>query len=89
MDFSNLTTLDLLRSHGGISDDPFDRLAAVLFASDFTVHRAALILIAVVRSRVRRSARTNSDVFHPRDDVWNEPGVVDLTDQLRDFAEML
>ena len=24
-----------------------------------------------------------------RDDVWNEPGVVDLTDRLRDFTEVL
>ena len=61
----------------------------MLFASDFTVHRAFLILIAVVRSRLRRAARTNSDVFHPRDDVWNEPDVVDVTDRLCDLAEAL
>lgn len=85
MDFSNLPILGLLRSHG----EPFDQLAALRLVSDFTVHRAALILIAVVRSRVRRSGRTNSDVFHPRDDVWNEPDVVDLTDRLRNFTVVL
>lgn len=72
-----------------LSGDPFDHLAAVLFAPDFTVHRAATIPIAVVRSRVRRSSHTNSDVFHLRDDVWQLSGVTDVTDRLRHVAETL
>jgi len=32
---------------------------------------------------VRRSSRTNSDVFHLRDDVWQLPDVADVTEQLR------
>ena len=72
-----------------LSGDPFDHLAAVLFAPDFTVHRAATIPIAVIRSRVRRSSHTNSDVFHLRDDVWQLSGVTDVTDRLRHVAETL
>jgi hypothetical protein len=66
-----------------LASDPFDHLAAVLFSSDFSVHRAALIPIDVVRARVRRSAHTNSDVLHLRDEVWTARGVIDLTDRLR------
>ena len=66
-----------------LAGDPFDQLAAVLFSPDFSVHRAALIPIDVVRARVRRSAHTNSDVLHLRDEVWSARGVVDVTDRLR------
>ena len=65
---------------------PFDHLAAVLFEPDFLVHRAALIPITLVKERVRRSAHTNSDVFHLRDDIWPQPGVIDVTTQLRATA---
>lgn len=69
-----------------LAGDPFDQLAAVLFAPDFSVDRAALIPIAVVKQHVRRSVHTNSDVFHLRDDVWAMPGVVNVTDRLRSAA---
>lgn len=72
-----------------LAGDPFDLLAAVLFASDFSIHRAGLIPAAVVKSRVRRSGHTNSDVFHLRDDVWTIPGVIDVTDRLRHVAGKL
>ena len=55
----------------------------MLFAPDFSIHRAAIIPIAVVKARVRRSSHTNSDVFHLRDDVWQLPDVADVTEQLR------
>lgn len=66
-----------------LSDDPFDELAAVLFAGDFSIHRAALIPIAMVKTRARPSSHTNSHVFHLRDEVWALPDVVDVTDKLR------
>lgn len=69
-----------------LSGDPFDHLAAGLFAPDFSIHRAALIPIAVVKERVRRSSHTNSDVFYLRDDVWPLAGVTDVTDQLKSVA---
>lgn len=72
-----------------LAGDPFDQLAAVLFAPDFSVHRAALIPIDVVRSRVRRSSHTNSDVLHLRDEVWSVAGVVDVTEALREIAPAL
>jgi hypothetical protein len=67
----------------GLVASPFDTLAAALFAPSFSVHRAALIPIDVVRTRVRRSSHTNSDVFHLRDNVWSMPAVIDVTDELR------
>ena len=72
-----------------LAGDPFDQLAAVLFAPDFSVHRAALIPIDVVKPRVRRSSHTNSDVLHLRDEVWSVPGVVDVTQALRETAPAL
>lgn len=69
-----------------LAADPFDQLAAILFESEFLVHRAALIPIALVKARVRRSAHTNSDVFHLSDDIWSQPGVIDVTAQLRATA---
>ncbi len=69
-----------------LSAQPFDHLAAVLFESDFQIHRAALIPIALVKARVRRSAQTNSDVFHLRNDIWSQPGVIDVTAQLQATA---
>jgi hypothetical protein len=40
-----------------LAADPFDHLAAVLFESDFLVHRAALIPIALVKERVQKSQK--------------------------------
>lgn len=78
--------LSAIRNLGG---DPFDQLAAVLFAPDFSVHRAALIPIDVVKLRVRRSSHTNSDVLHLRDEVWLAPGVVDVTGAFRETVPAL
>lgn len=61
---------------------PFDQLAALLFKSDFSVHRAALIPVEVVTARVRRSAHTNSHVLHLNDDIWTLPGVIDVTQRI-------
>ncbi len=62
--------------------DPFDQLAGVLFDRDFGVIRAALIPIGIVRLRAKRSDHTNSWKFILTDDVWDEPGVVDVTSQV-------
>ncbi|MCC0006681.1 MAG: hypothetical protein H6876_00945 [Hyphomicrobiaceae bacterium] len=71
-----------------IDRNPFDQLAAVLFDPGFAVHRAALIPISVVRSRARRSIHTNSHIFYLRDDVWSEPGVLDVTVDIREAADL-
>ena len=72
-----------------LATNPFDQLAAVLFTSDFSVHRAALIPIAVVATRVRHSSHTNSDIFRLTDDVWGITGVIDVTEQLRAVANTI
>ena len=63
--------------------DGFDILAAVLFDDLYRVKRAALIPVRVVHDCARHVHRTNSFAFVLRDQVWDEPGVVDATDRLR------
>lgn len=61
----------------------FDFLAGALFDFDFTVRRAAIIPHATVLRRARYVAHTNSSNFMLTDEVWREPGVIDVTQQLR------
>ena len=70
---------DLAGSH-------FDFLAGVLFAEGYTVLRAAIIPRTLITERAAFVARTNSHKFMLRDDVWDAPGVRDVTDQLRALA---
>jgi hypothetical protein len=63
--------------------DGFDILAAVLFNDDYRIMRAALIPVAVVRDRSTYIAHTNSHKFLLQDDLWDAPGVIDVTDRLR------
>lgn len=69
--------------------DPFDHLAGILFDRDFAVIRAALIPIGIVRARAKRSNHTNSWKFILTDDVWNEPGVLDVTAEANRMASVL
>ncbi len=69
-----------------LDQDPFDVLAGILFDRDFTVHRAALVPIAVVKQRSTWSKHTNSRIFYLVDDVWTEPGVVDVSAELQAAA---
>ena len=62
--------------------DGFDILAAVLFNELYSVMRAALIPVDVVRRRATYVAHTNSHRFMLQDVVWDEPGVVDVTERL-------
>ena len=80
------TRLRASRQLGAIREFParhFDVLAAVLFDDDFSVHRAALIPYGIVEQRATFVPRTNSHKFHLLDDVWDTPGVVDVTESLR------
>ncbi|MBB4017731.1 hypothetical protein GGR16_002765 [Chelatococcus caeni] len=65
------------------SFDGFDVLAAVLFDEDYQVVRAALIPAEIVHGRSTYIERTNSHKFLLRDAIWNDPGVVDVTNRLR------
>jgi hypothetical protein len=61
----------------------FDLLAGVLFNEDYSVMRAALIPHGVALARATFVERTNSHRFLLRDDVWNAPGVRDVTIELQ------
>lgn len=63
--------------------DGFDVLAAVLLDDEYRVVRAALVPSSVVRERSNYIAHTNSHKFLLRDEVWNDAGVVDVTESLR------
>jgi hypothetical protein len=60
----------------------FEFLAGALFNEDFTVFRAALIPYGVVKERVKFITHTNSHKFMLRDDVWQTPGVRNVTEEL-------
>jgi len=62
----------------------FDILAAVLFDDDYRIKRAALINASVVSEHSNYTEHTNSHRFLLRDDIWNAPGVEDVTDRLRE-----
>jgi hypothetical protein len=64
------------------SFDGFNFLAGVLFNSDFTIRRAALVPADVVKRLATRVEHTNSWRFLLRDSVWREPGVIDVTEKL-------
>jgi hypothetical protein len=61
----------------------FDYLAGVLFAEDYSIQRAAIIPRSVIKKRATFVKRTNSHRFLLRDDIWNAPGVRDVTAKLR------
>lgn len=61
----------------------FDFLAGVLFQPDYRVMRAALIPRDVAVQRATFVERTNSHKFLLRDDVWDAPGVRDVTAELK------
>jgi len=64
-------------------EDPFDVLVGILFNSDFTVLRAALIPIEVIRANAARVDYVNGWRFILRESVWDLPGVEDATDSIR------
>jgi hypothetical protein len=66
-----------------LADGNFDYLAGVVFSSDYTVHRAAIIPHAVIALNSEYVKRTNSHRFMLRDAIWNQGGVLDVTENLR------
>jgi len=63
-------------------DRHFDFLAGVLFGPDYTVMRAAIIPCAVAIKVAKFVKRTNSHRFLLEDDIWEMPGVRDVTAEL-------
>jgi len=64
----------------------FDYVAGVLFNEDFTILRAALIPHALVLENAKYVEATNSWRFLLKDEVWNWPGVEDVSAKLRTAA---
>ena len=67
----------------GLSDGGFDYLAAVLFNTDYSVLRAAIIPHASALSGAKFIEHTNSWKFILRDAVWICSGTEDVTNELR------
>jgi hypothetical protein len=67
----------------GLPDGGFHFLAAVLFAPDYTVDRAAIVPHTTVHTNSVFVGHTNSWKFMLRDAVWTWPDVQDVTAQLR------
>lgn len=65
--------------------DGFDVLAAVLFDANYRVFRAALVPVEVVRLNSRFYAHTNSLRFMMQDRIWDQSGVLDVTERLREI----
>ncbi|MGQ0708995.1 MAG: hypothetical protein ACT4NV_04520 [Rhodoferax sp.] len=63
--------------------DPFDFLVGVVFDEDFRVDYAAIVPVAVVRSRSSFVARTNSHRFLFPRSLLSMAGVTDISDSLR------
>ena len=68
-----------------LKERPFDILAGVLFDESYTVTKAALIPHDVVLSQAKFKIHTNSHLFHLRDSVWTEEGVIDVTEKLQEI----
>lgn len=66
-----------------IDERAFDVLAAALFTSDMRVSRAALIPFHVVLARAKGVEHVNGWRFMLSDRVWDVPGVIDVTTELR------
>lgn len=80
-----ITPTNKSRQLGALRDlkgSHFEYLAGVLFDEDYSVMRAAIIPRAVIE-RAPFVERTNSHRFLLRDEVWNAPGVRDVTLELR------
>lgn len=61
----------------------FDLLAAVLFDDNYRVLRAAVIPVSIVRDSVVWKEHTNSYRFILSEKMWDEPRVIDATEDLR------
>jgi hypothetical protein len=68
------------------TNPPFDHLVGVLFERDFQVLRAASVPFGTVMAQVTRVDYVSAWRFILRDDVWNLPGVTDVTRPLQEAA---
>ncbi|MAU09074.1 MAG: hypothetical protein CL607_04575 [Anaerolineaceae bacterium] len=62
---------------------PFDFLAGVIFDADFSVIRAALVPVDVVKEQSRFVEHVRGWQLFLKDSIWDVPGVIDVTDDLK------
>jgi hypothetical protein len=72
-----------------IDPPPFDFLAGLLVDREFKILRGAIVPVAVVRERSTKVGHTNSWRFLLRDEIWQRPGVRDVTADIREAAQTL
>lgn len=72
-----------------LPDKRFDFLAGVLFNGDYSVFRAAIVPHSLLEPRCRFSKHVNGWIFKLEDDVWDMPGVHNVTDELKATAASL
>lgn len=65
-----------------LPDRQFDFLAGVLFHNGFKIKRAALVPHSSVEAHARYSKHASAWLFELKDEIWNEPQVIDVTEQL-------
>lgn len=73
----------LLGSFRKLEKDPFDMLAAVLLDENYSIRRAALIPIDVVKNHASFNDHTNGHRFHLHDLIWTISSVRNVTEELR------
>ncbi|MBG77469.1 MAG: hypothetical protein CL570_00350 [Alphaproteobacteria bacterium] len=66
-----------------IENKHFDFLIGVLFNSDFSIFKAALIPHEIVLQQSRFSAHTNASLLLLRDSLWDIPQVENLTNSFK------
>ena len=72
-----------------LPDKTFDFLASALFNADYSIRRAAIVPHVLLEPRCRFSKHTNGWLFKLEDDVWDMPGVRDVTHELKAAAGTL
>lgn len=80
------TQLSVIR---GLDLKHFDFLGGVLFDEDFSVARACLIPRDVVERTAVYRAHVNGWILHLRPGLWQEPGVEDISAQVRAAQPMV
>ncbi len=61
----------------------FDFLVGLLFAEDFSLLRACVVPFEIVKERSHYRQHTNANIFELKDEIWEQPGVRDITTELR------
>ncbi len=66
-----------------LEHDQFDFLIAVLFREDFSVERSAIFSREIIHKKVFRQNHVNAWILPLNDDLWRQPGAIDITKKLK------